>query len=808
MRNIKLVVVGDSSSDKTDLLISYTTNALPGEYIPTVFDNFPVQVMVDGKPVELGLWDTAGQEDYDRLRPLSYPQTDVFLLTFSIISPYTFDQVKSKWWPELQHCAPGVPIILVGTKGDLRNDEATVSQLASKGLRLISEEEAHQRMKEIGAVKYLECSALTQEGLKTVFDEAIRAGIQGKKKPTKSDGLSYLFSGLINSVFSGGDVKPQPQPIEQKKKSDVPTFKREVCSNDYSYTEAPRLNTPSKPQVKPVPEFKRGPIRLSKSSLERQIEPKRLSSKKEHEKSYELSLSDSKKLLKEFDTQKNHSTHLKPPKELNESDDKQIHKEHKHETSVSLPKIIPTPVLVDKMISIEKIITESSDEKQALSAIRKFTKENESKYDLDSKKIQTMVINAKQKQFYEAASELHLLSKKQECKELICSFQEDLEKISKTNSSQIDQKQGDSELLVAKNLLIVLQDNQQELARIIQELQNITTEPQPLSHSQTLTVDDEKIKLFNRALTLYLSDHFVRNIAISRELAEATFSLKTRALMGGFSFVMGQLPIPYIGLATTLVTEGAKYVMQKQKKAEARELCGEMTNVTEAAVFVKCIVKRMICRYQLFISKLDPLAITVFAECLVRRAFLYLQSEKINLTQANWTVIADYLVMGASVWNASKNSLECAEEDNDVLLFHTANERRFVTVNDICHQSPMVTWNSERDEYYQVNQPIKNEAKISINLPKCYINPFEIDRRGLIKGKKWKGRLPIPPYKLSKLDMRMELEKTKAELRQAHETIKKLQQQRPISPTKGFGTFDRRRMSGQSTSSCSLTLSP
>ncbi|VDM41371.1 unnamed protein product [Toxocara canis] len=155
----KVVIVGDGACGKTSLLIVFCKDQFPDVYVPTVFENCVADIEVDGKQVELALWDTAGQEDYDRLRPLSYPDADVILICFSIDSPDSLENIPEKWVPEVRHFCPNVPIILVGNKKDLRGDPQTVRELIKMKQEPVRPEQGRVIAEQIGAFAYLECSA-------------------------------------------------------------------------------------------------------------------------------------------------------------------------------------------------------------------------------------------------------------------------------------------------------------------------------------------------------------------------------------------------------------------------------------------------------------------------------------------------------------------------------------------------------------------------------------------------------------------------------------------------------------------------
>ncbi|KAL8792103.1 MAG: hypothetical protein Q9195_005278 [Heterodermia aff. obscurata] len=173
------------------------------KYVPTVFENYITHTthQPTGKTVELALWDTAGQEEYDRLRPLSYPETDLLFVCFAIDCPNSLENVMDKvyrfpsepshipyipfreksdgdlqWYPEVLHFCPTTPLILVGLKSDLRTKRSCIDLLKSQGLTPVTPEQGQAVARRMGAI-YVECSSKETEGVDEVFELAVNTAV-------------------------------------------------------------------------------------------------------------------------------------------------------------------------------------------------------------------------------------------------------------------------------------------------------------------------------------------------------------------------------------------------------------------------------------------------------------------------------------------------------------------------------------------------------------------------------------------------------------------------------------------------------
>ncbi|KAJ6781265.1 hypothetical protein PWT90_09199 [Aphanocladium album] len=206
----KIVVVGDGGCGKTCLLISYSQGYFPEKYVPTVFENYityPVHPP-SGKTVELALWDTAGQEEYDRLRPLSYPETDLIFVCFAIDCPNSLDNVLDKWYPEVLHFCPYTPLILVGLKSDLRYKRTCIDMLKTQGLTPVTSEQGLAVAQKMDA-QYMECSSKEMLGVDEIFERAILTIVANDRRNVESAAAA--------AQAANADGKPLP-PIKSKKK--------------------------------------------------------------------------------------------------------------------------------------------------------------------------------------------------------------------------------------------------------------------------------------------------------------------------------------------------------------------------------------------------------------------------------------------------------------------------------------------------------------------------------------------------------------------------------------------------------------
>ncbi|XP_075401416.1 rho-related GTP-binding protein RhoD isoform X2 [Tenrec ecaudatus] len=180
LRSAKVVLVGDGGCGKTSLLMVFTQGNFPEDYTPTVFERYSVTLQVRGKPVRLHLWDTAGQDDYDRMRPLFYTEASVLLLCFDVTNPHSFHNVSERWYPEVSHFCKETPIVVVGCKTDLRKDKKMVNKLRKKRLEPVTYHRGQEMARSVGAVTYLECSARLQENIHSVFEEAAAVALSSR----------------------------------------------------------------------------------------------------------------------------------------------------------------------------------------------------------------------------------------------------------------------------------------------------------------------------------------------------------------------------------------------------------------------------------------------------------------------------------------------------------------------------------------------------------------------------------------------------------------------------------------------------
>ncbi|CAF1362892.1 unnamed protein product [Rotaria sordida] len=187
----------DYEADKTTLSIAYQRNGLPGtfrkcisiaskvdlpiffslECVPCVAEDQDIWFTYSNTQIHLRVIDTAGEEDFHNLRPLTYPRTDVFILCFSLVHPLTFENIEEKWYPEIKHYCPNAVTVLVGTNLELRDDTGKVSNLEKLQRKPISFQQGCSMQKRIQAQSYIECSAATMKNVKILFEEIVPAAI-------------------------------------------------------------------------------------------------------------------------------------------------------------------------------------------------------------------------------------------------------------------------------------------------------------------------------------------------------------------------------------------------------------------------------------------------------------------------------------------------------------------------------------------------------------------------------------------------------------------------------------------------------
>ncbi|XP_055645355.1 ras-like GTP-binding protein RhoL [Toxorhynchites rutilus septentrionalis] len=183
---LNIVVVGDGAVGKTCLLHAYTDESFQNFYQPTIYDKESFEITLDDQRYTIQLHDTAGQEDYDRIRQQFYKRAHCFLLCYSINNRISFENITAKWVPEIT-ATQRVPIVLIATKLDLRRGTSNE----------VSTGEGQRMATKINANSFVECSAKDDINVKLAVEQAVRACFENVAESEPENdccGLCGLFS--------------------------------------------------------------------------------------------------------------------------------------------------------------------------------------------------------------------------------------------------------------------------------------------------------------------------------------------------------------------------------------------------------------------------------------------------------------------------------------------------------------------------------------------------------------------------------------------------------------------------------------
>lgn len=198
--NLKIVVVGDRSVGKTCMVISYGTSKFPANQPPTVLEAYKGNTKYEGREVQLDIFDTAGHEDFQRMRPISYNKADVIIICFSLVDRDSLTNAHTKWFKEVRTLGPKCPIILCGTKMDLR-EKLLSANGAKLGDNVVTYNEGRTLARNQNFSGYVECSAANLQRLEHVIYVAIDSVHRFRGDVSRSTSINLVNDANQGALF-------------------------------------------------------------------------------------------------------------------------------------------------------------------------------------------------------------------------------------------------------------------------------------------------------------------------------------------------------------------------------------------------------------------------------------------------------------------------------------------------------------------------------------------------------------------------------------------------------------------------------